>query len=89
MIGYLAGSIQTARTLPQIVCTLRTKKTTDISLLMIIFSLVGALLWLIYGIMVRSMPIIITDLISSLFLFYLLLLKIKFDGIRRIRYNGD
>jgi MtN3 and saliva related transmembrane protein len=79
LLGYVAGIVQTIRTVPQIVSSTKTKSTKDLSLWMILFSLAGALLWLAYGFMITSMPIIITDLISSFLLSVLLVIKLNFD----------
>lgn len=85
-LGYIAGIIQTSRTVPQLVSSLRLKRTDDLSFWMIIMALVGASLWLVYGVMIKSMPMIVTDIVSVLLLTILLFVKINFDrnpGVRK------
>ena len=81
-IGFLAGAVQTTRTIPQLVSSIKRKSTKDLSFWMIFLGLAGAFLWLIYACIVRSIPIIVTDSISSLLLFTLLMIKIKFNNPR-------
>ena len=85
IIGYLAGITQTVRTVPQIFSSLRTKSTRDLSFLMVLLSVFGTLLWLIYGLFSGSMPIIITDSIGLVLLVFLLIIKIKFDKIKLVK----
>jgi MtN3 and saliva related transmembrane protein len=77
-IGFLAGIIQTSKTVPQLVLSLKRKCTKDLSLLMVSFGLAGTFLWLIYGILVKSLPIMVTDSISTLLFLTLLVVKIRF-----------
>jgi len=85
IIGYSAGITQTVRTIPQIVSSVKTKSTKDLSLVMVILSIFGTGLWLVYGLFSKSMPIIYTDSIGLFFLVLLLVIKIKFDKIKSVK----
>jgi len=78
-IGFLAGIVQTSKTIPQLVLSIKSKSTKDLSLSMISLGLAGTALWLIYGFLVGSLPIIITDTISTILFASLLIIKIKFN----------
>jgi MtN3 and saliva related transmembrane protein len=59
LIGLLAGALTTWGTLPQIIKALKTKKTTDVSLLMFLIIGTGVALWMIYGIFISDFPLIL------------------------------
>ena len=58
MIGYLAAVLTTAAFVPQVVHTWRSKSTGDLSLGMLTSFTSGLLLWLVFGVALRSAPII-------------------------------
>lgn len=78
IIGFTAGFLMAITMIPQIIKSLKTKSVEDISLLMIIIYIVSAFLWMIYGILIKSLPVAITDgfafCVSSIQLF----IKIKY-----------
>ena len=57
----------------------KTKSTKDISLLFTIFIFIGDSLWLIYGIILNSIPLIITNAVLGMLIFPILLIKLKND----------
>ena len=81
-VGFLAGIVQTSKVIPQLALSLKRKCTKDLSLSMVLLGLTGTMLWLIYGILVNSLPIIITDSVSTMLFFTLLLIKIRFNKTR-------
>ena len=58
LLGAAAGLLTTAAFVPQVVKTLRSGQTRDISLAMWLSLCVGVALWLVYGIMLGAWPII-------------------------------
>ena len=78
ILGYLAGTLTTAAFLPQVIQTWKTKSTKDISLGMFISFCTGVFLWLVYGILIESSPVIITNLATLLLAMIILSLKIKY-----------
>jgi MtN3 and saliva related transmembrane protein len=73
ILGMVAGTISAITFLPQVIKTWRTKSAADISLLMFTFATISVILWLIYGIIIRDVPIIYTNsmvLICSLIMVY-------------------
>lgn len=61
VIGFTAGFLMAITMLPQIIKSLKTKRVEDISLLMLITYVTSAFLWMIYGILIKSLPVSITD----------------------------
>ena len=80
ILGMTAGSISAITFLPQVIKTWKTKSADDISLLMFTFATVSVVMWLVYGIILRDVPIIYTNslvLVCSLIMLYF---KFKFSG---------
>lgn len=63
-IGFLAGILTAISMLPQLIKTLKEKKAADITPWMLGVLIAGVILWLIYGIIKKDWPIIITNAIS-------------------------
>lgn len=78
ILGYLAGTLTTVAFLPQVIQTWKTKSTKDISLGMFVSFCTGVFLWLIYGFLIESSPVIVTNLATFLLAMIILSLKIKY-----------
>ena len=72
----MAGFLTTGSFLPQIIKTIRTKDTKNISLLMYVFYVIGVILWLIYGYVISDAVLLITNSFSFVFGVTLLVMKI-------------
>ena len=79
MIGYIAGALTTIAFAPQLLKALSTKSTKDVSLMMLLCSTSGMLLWLFHGILVNDSALVVANAISFLLSLSLLGLKIKND----------
>ena len=78
LIGALAGILTTTAFLPQVIKTWKTKQTKDISLGMFAILTIGVVLWLVYGILINSLPVIIANVITFILAFIILMLKIRY-----------
>lgn len=78
IIGLLAATCTTTSFIPQIVKSVKTKNTKDLSLRMYLILAMGTLLWSIYGILNKSLPIIIANTIALSFSLIILALKFKY-----------
>ena len=58
-VGFLAGFFATAAFVPQVVHAWRTRSTRDLSLLAIVAFSTGVSLWIAYGVLIHSLPIIV------------------------------
>ncbi len=77
IIGYAAAVLTTLSFVPQVVKTWKTRSTKDISLLMFIAFCVGVFLWMVYGILLHSLPIIAANAVAFILGAVILVLKIK------------
>ena len=75
--GYSAACLTTVAFLPQVIKTIRSRKTDEISLVMYILFCTGVLCWLIYGVLIADIPLIIANGITLLLALVILCLKIK------------
>lgn len=64
VVGYLAGALTSIAFAPQVVRTWRTKSAGDLSLVTLTMFTAGVSLWLVYGIQVRSVPVILANLLT-------------------------
>lgn len=78
MIGLIAAVFTTAAFLPQVFKTHKTKETSGLSLSMYVIFFTGVVLWFIYGVYIKSLSIILANLITGILTFYLILMKLKY-----------
>lgn len=78
VLGLVAGSLTTAAFFPQVIKTWKSRSAKDLSLGMFSMFCLGVILWLIYGIMVRDIPVIAANLITLLLASTLLFFKLRF-----------
>jgi MtN3 and saliva related transmembrane protein len=77
-IGSIAATLTTTAFIPQAWQVWRTRHTKDISLGMYIIFTCGVMMWLVYGVMLESWPIIIANIITSLLAGAVLVMKLRF-----------
>ena len=77
-IGSCAATLTTTAFIPQAWKVWHTRHTADISLGMYALFTFGVALWLIYGILLESWPIIIANCITLALAGAVLIMKIKF-----------
>ena len=78
IIGLVAAACTTTAFFPQILQVYRTKQTRDLSLPTFILLTTGIFLWLVYGILLESLPIILANFITLIGCFYIVIMKIKY-----------
>jgi MtN3 and saliva related transmembrane protein len=78
ILGLVAGSLTTAAFLPQVIKTWKSKSAKDLSLGMFSLFCLGVALWLIYGIIVRDIPVIAANLVTLMLAATLLVFKLRF-----------
>ena len=77
IIGYLAALLTTFSFLVQAIQSWRSRDLSGISLGMYSMFTIGVALWLIYGIVIESWPLIVTNALTFLFALSILLMKLK------------
>jgi len=77
MIGLIAAVLTTVSFLPQTLLVLRTGRTDGISLSMYALFTTGVAGWLIYGLLVGSLPVILANAITFALAMTILCLKVR------------
>ena len=78
ILGYVAGILTVFAFLPQVIKIWKTKSTKDISLATFIILIVGAVLWLVYAVLIKSFPMVITNLFILVLASIILHFKLKY-----------
>lgn len=78
ILGLVAASLTTFAYLPQSLKAIRTKHTKDLSLPMVVMLELGLITWLIYGLLINSIPIIAANSVSIVLMSIILYLKLKY-----------
>ncbi len=77
-VGTLAAILTTTSFIPQAWQTFRTRDVSGISLGMYSLFTVGVALWLVYGLLVQSWPIIIANAITTSLAMVILYMKFRY-----------
>ena len=66
IVGFMAGFVTTAANLPQVWKTYRSKSGEGLSFRMLLALAIGLGLWIVYGIMSKLQPLIVTNAVVLL-----------------------
>jgi MtN3 and saliva related transmembrane protein len=77
ILGFLAAVCTTASFVPQVWHILKTRDTRALSLMMYLLFTVGVVLWLVYGIMIGSIPVIAANSITLVLALVILICKVR------------
>jgi len=64
-IGLVAATLTTTAFFPQLIKTVRTKSTGDLSLPMYTLMFTGTVSWLVYGLLKHDLPVTLANAVSS------------------------
>jgi MtN3 and saliva related transmembrane protein len=78
LVGYLAATLTTAAFLPQVVQVWQSKSTKDLSLPTLLSFIAGVSMWLIYGLLVKSAPIISANAVTLVLNLVILRFKLRY-----------
>jgi MtN3 and saliva related transmembrane protein len=78
VLGLVAGSLTTFSFLPQVHKAWTTKRCDDLSMGMLLAFGTGVILWLIYGLYLRALPIILANAVTLALIFVLVALKVRY-----------
>ncbi len=79
LFGFSAALLTTIAFLPQLYKTWTTKSAEDVSLIMLILFITGLICWIIYGSRIHSIPILVANVVTFIFNFSILILKISYN----------
>ncbi|MFH1198108.1 MAG: SemiSWEET transporter [bacterium] len=77
ILGYVAAVGTTGAFIPQVYKVYKTKKTEDLSLGTFLLFCIGIVLWTVFGVLIKSLPVILANSITFVLAFYILVMKIK------------
>ena len=80
LIGFLAGTGTTISFIPQLVKTWKTKSAGDLSLGTLVIFSTGVLLWLTYGLLLHSWPMILANSLTLAETAFLIVMKLRDDA---------
>ena len=78
-LGTLAGICTTAAFLPQVLKILKTRSVADISIVMYVIFCLGLILWISYGFLLGSIPLIAANMVTLVLALTILWLKIVWN----------
>lgn len=79
-IGISAGFFTALAMLPQLIKIIKTKEAQEISVKTYIILLSGLILWVIYGIVQKDFPVIITNAFSCIVNLLIVIFSLKYRG---------
>lgn len=78
-LGLTAATLTTCSFIPQLTKVWRTKSAEDLSYGMFTVLSLGILLWLIYGLIIRDLPLIAANAVTLALNVAILALKVRYD----------
>lgn len=78
MVGYLAAILTTLAFIPQVVRTWRTRSAEDLSFPMLVAFSLGVFLWLVYGVLLESAPMVAANVVTFALSVFLTILQRRF-----------
>ena len=76
-MGYTAAFCTTCSFVPQVLHIIRTKDTHSISLGMYTIFVTGVTLWLIYGVIVKDLPLVVANSVTLFLSGIILIIKFR------------
>jgi len=77
-LGLAAGALTTLAFVPQVVRAWRTRCTRDVSLSMLLALVAGVALWIVYGVLTASLPVVIANALTLMLVAAILVAKAKY-----------
>jgi MtN3 and saliva related transmembrane protein len=82
VIGYAAAALTAVAFLPQVLKTIKTRQTRDLSLVTLIAQCTGVALYVAYAIYLRALPMILGNIVTLALMGTLLVYKLQERGAR-------
>lgn len=83
LLGYIAATLSTLASLPQLYRIVSTKSAEDISLTTYSMMLAAMGCWFSYGVMMHSRPLIMANLVSAVIISSIIYFKFRY-GIQKV-----
>jgi MtN3 and saliva related transmembrane protein len=79
LLGLAAGTCTTLAFLPQVIRTWRLRSARDLSLEWLVTFILGVSLWLLYGCLIGSLPVILANAITLMLTLIILRFKLAYS----------
>ena len=79
VVGFIAGLVTAAANLPQVWKTYRSKSGEGLSFRMLLALAIGLGLWIVYAIMSKLLPLVVTNAVVLILILLLIGMKLTFD----------
>lgn len=87
ILGLMAACLTTMAFLPQAIHSWRSRDVSGVSLTMYCTFTLGVALWLAYGLLIQSLPVVLSNLITFPLSLSILFLKLK-EGKLKMKQDG-
>ena len=84
LAGYVASILATGTFIPQVIKTYQTQSARDLSMTMLLLSLLGNFCWLINGLGTGNNPLIFSATAISILMVPLIYFKLKEAGFKKV-----
>ncbi|MGC8547023.1 MAG: SemiSWEET family sugar transporter [Thermoplasmata archaeon] len=88
VIGLIAGALTTISFVPQLIKIIMKKKADEISTAMYSVISVGMILWVTYGVVISSIPVILANTISVILCITIIAFKTYYENVNRKSSKG-
>jgi MtN3 and saliva related transmembrane protein len=78
LFGYIAATLTTAAFIPQAWLTWKRKRAEGVSLGMYLIFTAGVSAWMVYGILLHSGPIILSNVFTLILALFILVMKVRY-----------
>ncbi|MBF0552090.1 MAG: SemiSWEET transporter [Deltaproteobacteria bacterium] len=85
ILGLVAGFLTTSAFLPQVIKIWKSKSSKDISFVTFLTLFLGAVSWLIYGVLIRAWPVILANGLTMVLVATIIVLKIRYERYDKAR----
>lgn len=90
LIGSVAGVLTTVAFVPQLLKIHASKSGRDVSARTFLIFSIGVVLWLVYGVRIRSAPVVFANLVTLVLSVVILALKFRYSRReRRVEPSAD
>ena len=79
ILGLLGGALTTSSFLPQVIKSWKTKSTGDVSMWMFLLLTIGISIWMVYGFMIGSLPVVVANAGSLILSVIMIIFKLIYD----------
>lgn len=83
LIGMVAGVLTTCAFFPQVVKTVKSRSTDDLSWTWLIMTICGVFLWLVYGVYINSASLVFANAVT--FLSVIVLFGVKYNNYCKMK----